>query len=299
MTKITFENKPSTKTPINGTNLNKLNNVSVGITKPTLNEETWVQKSNNLFDKNVGIKTNYTYTSTGTITALNGAFVQEKYIPVDSSTKYTFFTTKDITSVADNRLVVCEYDSSYNFIKRNVVNNANSIVVTTSSTTKYVKLNGMSTALDNLQFQQGNATNFESYVEKKIYAVNENGSYEELINAEDTGWILADLTDKFETYASGFETMYRKQGKFVEIRGVVKPKEALSNGGNETSIFVLPVGFRPKRGLQFVCQGSASNRWLISVNPGGTVNISRYGTTSFIEVPVGAWLPFNVVYMLD
>jgi hypothetical protein len=113
------------------------------------------------------------------------------------------------------------------------------------------------------------------------------------------GWQTATLTSKFATYATGYEPRYKKQGIFVEIQGVVKPTEVLTNGGSEANIFVLPVGFRPKIGLQFVCQGSGSNRWLLTVNPGGTVNISRYGTTSFIDVPVGAWLPFNVLFMID
>ena len=143
------------------------------------------------------------------------------------------------------------------------------------------------------------ATSFEAYSDPKIFAQNENGFFQEIVDFEDTGWNLASLTDKFATYTSGFEPMYRRQGKIVEIQGTIKPTVALSNGGNETTMFNLPVGFRPKRWQYFVCHGSGSNRWLLGVGHTGTVTISRYGTTSFIEIPSGAWLPFNVTYMID
>lgn len=50
MTKIRFENSPSTNTPINANNLNKLNNVVISKTTPTTGEEVWIKKGKNLFD---------------------------------------------------------------------------------------------------------------------------------------------------------------------------------------------------------------------------------------------------------
>ena len=43
MTRIRFENAPSTNTPINADNLNKLNNVIISSTEPTTGEEVWLQ----------------------------------------------------------------------------------------------------------------------------------------------------------------------------------------------------------------------------------------------------------------
>ena len=48
MTRIKFENSPSTKTPINAKNLDKLNNVVISTTEPTTGEEVWIQASDNL-----------------------------------------------------------------------------------------------------------------------------------------------------------------------------------------------------------------------------------------------------------
>lgn len=141
----------------------------------------------------------------------------------------------------------------------------------------------------------------DAKVNGNLFVADEDGlnKVNVLEKIKDTGWIQATLSSGFATYSTGYEPIYRKIGKLVELQGVVKPTSALTNGGNETTILNLPVGYRPKRGQQFVCQGSGNNRWLLTVNTGGTVNISRYGTTSFIEVPSGAWLPFNVVYMVD
>ena len=58
MTRIRFENSPSTKTPINADNLNKLNNVIISSTEPTTGEEVWIQKS---ADKKIYVKNNGVY----------------------------------------------------------------------------------------------------------------------------------------------------------------------------------------------------------------------------------------------
>jgi hypothetical protein len=46
MTRIRFENSPSTNTPINAENLNKLNNVIVSSEEPTTGEEVWIDNVN-------------------------------------------------------------------------------------------------------------------------------------------------------------------------------------------------------------------------------------------------------------
>lgn len=45
MTRIRFENAPSTNTPINAGNLNKLNNVVISSSEPTTGEEVWFKKN--------------------------------------------------------------------------------------------------------------------------------------------------------------------------------------------------------------------------------------------------------------
>jgi hypothetical protein len=64
-------------------------------------------------------------------------------------------------------------------------------------------------------------------------------------------------------------------------------------------IFTLPEGYRPSLTENFVCQGSVANRWLCSISNTGAVTISRYGTTAFIDIPQGNWLPMSVSFLVD
>jgi hypothetical protein len=56
MTRIRFEDLPSTNTPRNAENLNKLNNVVISPTEPTTGEEVWIQKTD--IDKKIYTKNN-------------------------------------------------------------------------------------------------------------------------------------------------------------------------------------------------------------------------------------------------
>ena len=38
--------------------------------------------------------------------------------------------------------------------------------------------------------------------------------------------------------------------------------------------------------------------YLLTVETDGSLTVSRYGTTEFISVPVGAWLVFTVTYSI-
>lgn len=53
MTRIRFEDLPSTNTPRNAENLNKLNNVVISPTEPTTGEEVWIDNTNKkIYTKN-------------------------------------------------------------------------------------------------------------------------------------------------------------------------------------------------------------------------------------------------------
>ena len=115
----------------------------------------------------------------------------------------------------------------------------------------------------------------------------------------DSGWIDATLSSRFNLYASDSECKYRKIGKYVQIHGVVKPKSAIAGSTTEYTIFTLPEGYRPSNSVYSLCQGSGKNTWLLRVNTDGTVNFSRYGTTSNTEAGTSAWLPFDMGFLID
>lgn len=119
----------------------------------------------------------------------------------------------------------------------------------------------------------------------------------------DTGWkAVSNLSNKFELYYNGSTVQYRKVGQTVFIRGVVSPLRILTSASvndNAEVIFTLPSGYIPTRNCQFVCQGSGANRWLLSIYNTGEVTFSRYGASTFIDCPIGAYLPFNVSFLIN
>ena len=115
----------------------------------------------------------------------------------------------------------------------------------------------------------------------------------------DSGWVDATLSSRFSRYATDTPCQYRKIGKHVQIRGVVKPTATIAGSATDYPIFTLPEGYRPSVSVYSVCQGSGKNTWLLRVYTDGTVNFSRYGTTSNAEAGTSTWLPFDVGFLID
>ena len=121
------------------------------------------------------------------------------------------------------------------------------------------------------------------------------------------GWIYPTLTSDFAMYGtdeSANKTRYRKDGRIVEVRGIVKPAVALPKSGDANTdiypIFTLPTGYRPSSPIYAICQGSGNCTWLLRVNNNGEVGFSRYrnGDAS-TTAAVGAWLPFQVTFIAN
>lgn len=119
----------------------------------------------------------------------------------------------------------------------------------------------------------------------------------------DGGWQYCNTTmgDDFTLYNNDdtSQLRYRKIGKIVEVRGVVKPVTALAGSNEHHLICTLPSGYRPSYQIQQRCQGSGINTWLLTIQPGGNVNFSRYGTTDFVEAGTTTWLPFQAIFSTD
>ena len=116
------------------------------------------------------------------------------------------------------------------------------------------------------------------------------------------GWIYPTIGSEFAVYASdgvSSSPACRKDGRLVEVRGIVKPTIDIAGGTDMHTIFTVPEGYRPKDPVYAVCQGSGNCVWLLRVNTSGTVDFSRYrsGDTS-TTASAGAWLPFQVTYFV-
>lgn len=116
------------------------------------------------------------------------------------------------------------------------------------------------------------------------------------------GWVYPTIGSEFEIYASdgvGSKPCCRKDGRVVEVRGIVKPTVDIAGGTDMHTIMTVPVGYRPNSPIYTICQGSGNCTWLLRVNTSGTVDFSRYrnGNTT-TTAAVGAWLPFQVTYLV-
>lgn len=135
------------------------------------------------------------------------------------------------------------------------------------------------------------------FVIQRVYYSGTWGDW--AIIAGGTAWRTLTLTGDFEQYGDTTAPRYKVNGNVVTVSGTVKPTVAFSPATTGVKFASgIASTFCPARQCNYVCQGSGMNRWMLSINTDGTLAVSRYGTTDYIEVPVGAWLVFNVSYSL-
>lgn len=117
----------------------------------------------------------------------------------------------------------------------------------------------------------------------------------------DTPWINLALDTAWTYYNNDVSNTpkYRVKGDVVEIRGQISPTTAHVTSNTRETIATLPSGVRPSSDIYVICQGSGKATWLFSVQKTGEITLSRYGVSSNDTVPLNAWLPFQVTYILD
>lgn len=132
---------------------------------------------------------------------------------------------------------------------------------------------------------------------QRIYYSNTWGDWFILSGCSD--WRTLTLSSGFEVYGSGTDPKYRVNGNLVTVTGAVKPTAVVtSNTVGVPFASGIAAEFRPKVHQQFICQGSGINRWVLSVNTDGTLNVSRYGTNAYVDITAGAWLVFTATYSI-
>lgn len=116
------------------------------------------------------------------------------------------------------------------------------------------------------------------------------------------GWIYPTIGSEFAIYSSdgGSAPACRKDGRLVEVRGIVKPTVDIAGNTDMHTIMTVPTGYRPISPVYTICQGSNNCLWLLRVSTNGTVDFSRYrnGNTS-ATAAAGTWLPFQVTYFTE
>lgn len=128
-----------------------------------------------------------------------------------------------------------------------------------------------------------------------VHAVN--NKINSLVGDIDTWHEITELTSDFKIYDGADPIQYRKVGNVVEVCGQLAPVSTLPGSSTAVIMFTLPEGYRPNKTRYFVCQGSGTNKWVLTIYTSGSVGFSRYGTTEMIECTPDRWLPFNVMFI--
>lgn len=124
---------------------------------------------------------------------------------------------------------------------------------------------------------------------------------EENFGTIDSDWKYGGvLGENFTIYDNNTQIQYRKIGKIVEIRGVVRPTTNIPGSSDNHTIFTLPSGYRPSTTINERCQGSGSYSWLLSITSSGLVRFARYNDgTQYVDTSTTSWLPFHATFFVD
>lgn len=124
----------------------------------------------------------------------------------------------------------------------------------------------------------------------------------------DSGWKTPSISSSLSIYGSDSYNAikYRKVGKVVDICGAVSPASTstLANG-EAVTVFTLPQAYRPSYTRTYVCHGSDRDVFMVQVQSGGDVTISRYrsATSTSNAYPTSVattnWLPISVTFTVD
>lgn len=137
---------------------------------------------------------------------------------------------------------------------------------------------------------------------KTAYIVYERVYYSSSWGSWMGGWNYPTLSSAFTLYndSTANQVRYRKDGRVVEVRGIVTPVSDIAGSTTSHTMFTLPVGYRPSLNVYAVCQGSQDATWLLGIGSNGVVTFSRYrDNTGFITAVNGNWLPIHATFILD
>lgn len=141
------------------------------------------------------------------------------------------------------------------------------------------------------------------YVYGDVYAgPNADQKLAYAADVEDTGWVDCTYGSGFERYGTTQAPLQvRRIGCSVHLRGVVKCTRAMDvSTDGDVVLGYLPDGFAPSEFYEnFVCQGSGVSKFVLRVTTEGDLEISRYGSSEMIDVPVNGWLNCFVSWMIN
>ena len=126
----------------------------------------------------------------------------------------------------------------------------------------------------------------------------------------DTGWVNltpgSGASGLFTNYDNDRPLQIRRVGKQVKIRGVLKTTRVINVVGQEGGtepwyVLTLPSQFAPGKDAFSINPGSGFNKHYVKVRGSDNALLvaGKYGTTSAIDIPKGAYLACYISYFVD
>lgn len=106
-------------------------------------------------------------------------------------------------------------------------------------------------------------------------------------------------TSNTQAYATSGSNQPRayKHGRVVTLTGCIKNTSEIAATTDAVQIGSVPSDCKPISPYRAVVQGSGMNRFLLTIETDGRIQLARYGTTSFINVAAGSWLNIGCTYI--
>lgn len=144
----------------------------------------------------------------------------------------------------------------------------------------------------------------------KIYKRYENNgwkAWQELTLLEtsgevyDTGWKAVDCGNGISAWSASDAPRIRRVGKTVELVGIITNSTSFAD--HDSLFRNIPEDMRPSRNVWSIQQGDIKNkttaRWMMTINPGGTVSLNYYGFSGPLTISKGMCIPVHAIWMVD
>jgi len=106
----------------------------------------------------------------------------------------------------------------------------------------------------------------------------------------DSGWIEITLDSPFTAFTGSTDfgnPEYRKIGNIVNIQGLIE----VNSASNASTIFTLPVGYRPKKRIIFTVENGNQVTSRVDIFPNGEVEAHSLANN-------GTWLNLSMTFMV-
>lgn len=117
----------------------------------------------------------------------------------------------------------------------------------------------------------------------------------------DTGWKPVECGNGISAWSSSDAPRIRRVGKTVELVGIITNSTSFAD--HDSLFRNIPEDMRPSRNVWSIQQGDIKNkttaRWMMTINPGGTVSFNYYGFSGPLTISKGMCIPVHAVWMVD